>query len=71
MLIKVKVYPDARPEIINKGKDFFEIKVKEKAQQGMANQAVKKALAKFFKVDQSTIRIIKGRYQRNKIIQIN
>jgi hypothetical protein len=71
MLIKVKVYPCSKPEIIQKTKDFFEIKVKEKPEQGKANQAIKKVLAKFFRVDQTAIKIIKGHYQKNKIIKIN
>ena len=71
MLIKVKVFPGSKKdEILKRKDDEFEVRVKEKAKKGMANKAVIKALANYFKIDESKIRLIKGFKQRNKIFEI-
>jgi uncharacterized protein (TIGR00251 family) len=71
MLIKVKVFPGSKKdEILKKKDDEFEVRVKEKAKEGMANKAVIKALANYFKIDESKIRLIKGFKERNKIFEI-
>jgi uncharacterized protein YggU (UPF0235/DUF167 family) len=46
------------------------VRVKEKAEEGRANNAVIKVLANHFKVDESKIRLIKGFKERNKIFEI-
>ena len=70
MLIKVKVFPDSKKqEIIKKGDDSFDIKVKEKAERGEATKAVKKIISSYFKTDR--VRLIKGAKQRNKIFKLN
>jgi uncharacterized protein YggU (UPF0235/DUF167 family) len=50
--------------------DEFEVKVKEKAEEGRANRAVAKVLANYFKIDESKIRLVKGSKERNKIFEI-
>ncbi len=56
--------------IIKKSEDGFEVKVKEKAERGLANRAVVIMLATYFKTLPSRIRLIKGVHQRNKIFDI-
>jgi len=71
MLIKVKVFPNSKKEsIVRKSSDSFEIRVKEKAQRGQANNAVIRSLASYFKISPQRIRIRKGSKQRNKIFEL-
>lgn len=71
MFIKVRVFPDSKQEeIIEKSKDNFEIRVKERASQGKANKKVLEVLVNFLKITKSGIRLIKGRKQRNKIFEV-
>ena len=69
--IKIKVFPNSKKEeIIRKSEDSFDVKIKEKPMQGLANKAVIKALASHLKVSEQKIKIIKGFKQRNKIVVI-
>jgi hypothetical protein len=69
LLIKVKVFAGCkRDEIIKKKNDEFEVRVKEKAEEGRANRAVIKVLANYFKIDESMIRLIKSLKDRNKFL---
>ena len=71
MLIKVKVFAGCkRDEIVKKKNDEFEVRVKEKAEEGRANRAVIKVLANYFKIDESKIRLVKGFKGRKKIFEI-
>jgi uncharacterized protein (TIGR00251 family) len=71
MLIKVKVFPGCKKyEILKKKDDEFEVRVKEKAEEGRANRAVIKVLADYFRVDELKIKLIKGFKERNKIFEI-
>ena len=71
MLIKVKAFPNSnKEEVVKKSEDSFEVKVKEKPVMGMANKAVVKNLAFYFKIPESKIRLIKGFRERNKIFEI-
>ncbi len=72
MLIKVRAFPcSKKEEIIEKSKDLFEIKIKEKPEKGLANKRIFEILAFYFKVPQSKIKLIKGARQSNKIFKIN
>jgi len=71
MLIKVKIFADSEnDEIVKKKDDEFEVRVKEKAEEGRANRAVIKVLANYFKIDESRIKLTKGFKERNKIFEI-
>lgn len=71
MLIKVKVFPEAKvDEIIKKAEDSYVVKVKEKAEGGKANLKVKEILADYFKVAAGKVRLLKGGKKPNKIFQI-
>lgn len=70
-MIRVKVFPNSKKEeIIEKSKDRFEVKVKEKPIKGLANKAVINILSLYFKVPVSRIRLVKGFKERNKIFMI-
>ena len=71
MLIRVKVFPNSKKEeIIKKLEDSFEICVREKPIRGLANKAVIRSLAFYFKLPESKIRLVKGFRERNKIFEI-
>ena len=71
MLIRVKVFPNSnRDEIIKKREDSYEIKVREKAEEGAANEKVLQILSSYFKLPENKFRMIRGRKQRNKIFEI-
>jgi uncharacterized protein (TIGR00251 family) len=70
MFLKVKVFVGCKKEeITQKSDDEFEVRVKEKAKKGRANNAVIKVLANYFKIDESKIRLIKGFKERNKFLR--
>jgi uncharacterized protein YggU (UPF0235/DUF167 family) len=61
MFIKVKVFPDSKKdEIIKKADDRFEIKVKEKAKNGLANKKVIEILSKYLNVPEEKLILIRG-----------
>ena len=71
MLLKVKVFPNAKKEsIIKKAADEFEIKVKEKATLGKANEKVREILARHLKISEGKLILIRGAKQRNKIFKV-
>lgn len=68
MLIKVKVFAGSKKvAVIKKADDSFEVRVREKAERGMANRAVAAALASYLKLPYSQVRLIRGARQKNKI----
>jgi uncharacterized protein YggU (UPF0235/DUF167 family) len=71
MFIKVKVFPcSSQEEIKQTAPDSFEIKVKEKPIQGLANKRVVALLAEHFAIMGNSVRLVKGFSQRNKIFEI-
>lgn len=71
MKILVKVKANSKTEKIEKadGKNFI-VSVKAPAKEGKANAAVVKALAEYFGVSQSDVRIISGLNSKQKIIEV-
>lgn len=71
MLIKVKVTPEAdQAEVLQKEKDEFKVKVREKPEQGRANRAVTRALADYLNLEENEVRLVKGGKRRNKIFKV-
>ncbi len=71
MLIKVKVKVESKNEqILKLSEDSFSVKVKEKAERGLANQKVKEILALYFKVSTGKIKLVKGGKKPSKIFEI-
>lgn len=72
MYIKVKVTPDAKKEKFEQKQiDLFEISVREKARQNMANERVRELMARHFGIIKSNVRIINGHRSPSKIISID
>lgn len=71
MKIFVQAKPRAKEEKVIKISDTnFKIWVKEPPEKGRANSAVIKALADYFGINQSNIKIISGSTSKLKIIEI-
>ena len=71
MILKVKVYPNSKEYKIEKRKkDEWQVWVKEKAEQGKANEALLTLLSDDLKIPRGELRIIRGRKNRNKWVQI-
>lgn len=71
MLIKVRAFPDARENrVVEKTKDSFDVFVKAKPVKGLANIAIKQALADYFKISESKLRLVKGFKQGNRVFEI-
>lgn len=72
MYIKVKVTPEAKKEKFEEIRDdLFEISVKEKAKQNMANKRVQELIARHFGIMKGEVKIISGHRSPSKIISIN
>ena len=71
MKIIAKIKPNSRKEEIKKIDDKnFIVAVKEPPIDGKANKAIVKALAGYFNVSSSAVRIVSGHASKQKVIQI-
>jgi uncharacterized protein (TIGR00251 family) len=71
MKIFVKAKPNAKKEEIKKiSNTEFVVAVKEPPQGGKANEAIVRALADYFGVAKSRVKIKTGQTNRNKIVEI-
>jgi len=71
MKIFVKAKPNAREEKVEKiDEQNYIVSVKEPPIQGKANNAIRNALAVYFKVGSSQVKIVAGYTSRQKIIEI-
>jgi len=69
--INVKAKPSAREEKVEKIDELnYIVSVKEPPIKGKANEAIRNALAVYFKTGSSRVKIISGNTSRNKIIEI-
>ncbi|HEY4508974.1 MAG TPA: DUF167 domain-containing protein [Candidatus Paceibacterota bacterium] len=50
--------------------EFYSVSVKEPPRQGKANEAIMKALAEYFKVSFSEIRLVSGASSKKKVFEI-
>jgi len=71
MKIFIKAKPNSREEKIEKiDEQNFVVSVKEPPVKGKANDAIRNALAVYFKTSSSSVKIISGFASKNKIIEI-
>ncbi len=71
MKIFVKARPNAKEERVEKiDEQNYIVWVKEPPVRGQANNSIKNALAVYFKIGSSCVKIISGHASRNKIIEI-
>ena len=71
MKIFVKAKPGAKEEKVEKVDDLnYTVSVKEPPIKGKANEAIRNALAVYFKTGSSCVKIVAGHTSRNKIVEI-
>lgn len=71
MKIFVKAKPSAKEEKIEKiDNSNYTVSVKEPPIKGKANEAIRNALAVYFKIGSTKVRIVSGYASRNKIIEV-
>jgi len=71
MRIFIKAKPNSREEKIEKIDDLnYVVSVKEPPIKGKANEAIRNALAVYFKTGSSCVKIISGYSSRNKIVEV-
>ena len=69
--IRVKTFPDAKKEHVEEvSPHVLRIFVRESAERNMANQAVIRAVAKFYNIPEKKLRIQTGHRMQNKTIAI-
>jgi len=69
--IEVRVKAGARQTAVEKKADgIFAVKVKARAKEGEANQAVIEALADYFDIPKTAVQILRGHKSCNKLIEI-
>ena len=71
MILKVKVFPNARKPRILEADGLLKVYVNAPPADGKANKAVIKAIAEHRQVRKSAITIIKGLRSRNKTIEVD
>lgn len=72
MKISVKAKPSSKEEKVERiDETHFVVSVKEPPENGKANQAIRNALAVYFKTGTANVKIVSGYSSRNKIIEIN
>lgn len=71
MKIFIKAKPNSKEEKVEKvDESHFVVSVKEPPEKGKANDAIRNALAVYFKTGSSRVKIISGYSSRQKIIEI-
>lgn len=71
MKISVKVKPNSKQNLVEEaGENQYTVRVKEKAIEGRANDAVIALLARYFGVPKSNITVIVGAKSRNKVLAV-
>ncbi len=71
MKIFIKAKPNARQETIEKIDELhFSVSVKAPARNGNANAAVASAIAAYFGVSSSRVRLVSGFSSKNKVFEV-
>jgi hypothetical protein len=71
MRLRVRVKPGAHAGSVSTEPDgSLLVSVRARAQEGKANEAVMKAVAKFLRVPKSQVRIVSGPSSRTKILEV-
>ena len=70
MILEIKVYPkSSRQEVLVKD-GIIKVYIRTSPEKGKANDEVKEVVAKFYKTKKRLVKIIKGKTNRNKVLEI-
>ena len=71
MRLRIRVKPGAHADSVSKEPDgSLRVSVRARAQEGKANEAVVKAVAKFLRVPKSRVSIVSGLSSRTKVLEV-
>lgn len=71
MRIRVQVKPGAHTDEVARLADgSLSVRVKARAKDGEANDAVVRIVARFYKVPKSSVRLVSGRASRTKLLDV-
>lgn len=70
MKIRVEVKPNSKTPGIEAVEDHLVVRVKEPPTEGKANGAVLKAVAAYYHVASSDVRIVSGHSSRRKLVEV-
>ncbi len=70
MKIRVDVKPNSKSPGVEPVEDHLIVRVKEPPKEGKANEAVLRAVAKYYGVPPSDVRMVVGAMGRHKIIEV-
>lgn len=70
MRIRVDVKPNSKAPGIEPVEDHLVVRVKEPPREGKANAAVIRAVAEYFRVAPSDVRLVAGAAGRHKIVEL-
>ena len=70
MKIRVEVKPNAKVPGVEPVEDHLVVRVKEPPKEGKANQAVIRAVAQYYGVAPSDVRLVVGAAGRHKVIEV-
>lgn len=72
MKIQVKVHAKSKREsVVPQPDGSYKVDVKAPPVEGKANEAVRKALAEFFKKSKSSVRVVCGATNSRKIVEVD
>jgi len=71
MKIKVKINPNSKKAEVIKEDCFLKVKVDAPPHGGKANKRLIEILSEYFSVSKSRIKIIKGEFSKDKLIEIS
>ncbi len=72
MYIRVKATPSAKKEIFKKiNEDHFEISVKDKAVNNLANNRIIELISNFYNLSKGKVRIVNGHHNQTKLLVID
>ena len=71
MRIQIKAHPRSRKEaVVKKGDHFYEVWVREVAEDGKANAAIVTALAEYLGVARSRVALVGGAGSKSKWVEV-
>ena len=71
MYLKVKVFAKSKKESLLETKEnYFEVRVKEKAERNLANNRVLELIAEHFEINKKEVKIVNGHHHPIKLLSI-
>ncbi len=70
MKLEIKVFPKASREEIKEKDGLLKVYIKAAPDKGKANKAVIDLISREYKVKKSSVKIVKGFTNRNKVVEI-